>query len=357
MLRRFRPALLAAAICGAQEFAPVVTVETARVQFHTAPLRSGGDAAEQTRQALDYLRGQLSDGELVKLRAFVKDAADAAAVRAAIWRRLGGKHPPALTLIEVGDLPRPGARLALEAVSVSPRVVNPGGLLFISGQAASASREKPVPVNELARRSLDQLRLAVAGGGAAPADLVRVTAYVSSLENFPEVRSLVEAFLGPASAPLAFVQIHRQPSRPVVEIEAIARLKPAPQAAKVEWLNPAGLAASTNYTQAIAVRSRRLAMSGAFLATTTSPGAMETQTHEAFRRLAAALDAAGAAVGQVVFSQVFPVSDEAAALVRKVRAEYYDRSRPPASTMLPFQGVATSGGFFAVETIAPLPDP
>ncbi len=344
------------ALAGAAEVAEVVTVETGRLEFHTAPLRSEGNAAAQMRQALQYLERAARGGEIVKLRAFVKDDADIVAVRSALVGRLG-KTYPAVTVVQVGDLPRTGARVAVEAISVSRQVVNPGGLLFISGQAASAPADKPVGITELTGRSLRQLELAVKGGGATPADIVRTTAYLSSLQNFAEVRSQVERFLGPGAAPVSYIQIHRSPTRAVVEIEAVARLKPREgPGASVEHLNPAGLPTSPNYTQVIAVRSRRLALTAGLVCEADKPDAAEAQARETFRRLAAALESAGTSAKQVIFSQLFPVSEEASGIIRRVRLDFYDRSRPPASTMLTFQGAGAPRGVFVVETVAPLPD-
>jgi enamine deaminase RidA (YjgF/YER057c/UK114 family) len=157
---------------------------------------------------------------------------------------------------------------------------------------------------------------------------------------------------------VTFAQLHRRGGgRPIIEIEAIARLKTAASgAAKVEYLNPEGLPRSPNYTQAIAVRSRRLVVSGGFPCVAETPEAAEKQAHETFRRLAKALESSGGSIRQVVFSQLFPVSDEFAALIRKVRVEYYDPTRPPASTMLAFQGAGVPHGVFVAEVTAPLPD-
>jgi len=38
--------------------------------------------------------------------------------------------------------------------------------------------------------------------------------------------------------------------------------------------------------------------------------------------------------------------------VRKIRFEYYDPARPPASTLLPFEGLPSMDASFAVDAIA-----
>jgi enamine deaminase RidA (YjgF/YER057c/UK114 family) len=39
-------------------------------------------------------------------------------------------------------------------------------------------------------------------------------------------------------------------------------------------------------------------------------------------------------------------------LIRKVRPEFYDQEHPPASTMLPFEGLPSLDAGFAVDVIA-----
>ena len=58
--------------------------------------------------------------------------------------------------------------------------------------------------------------------------------------------------------------------------------------------------------------------------------------------------------GDVAFAGIYPLSDSIAELVRKVRFDFFDRSRPPAATMLPFEGLPSIDGSFGVEVVAAL---
>ena len=51
-------------------------------------------------------------------------------------------------------------------------------------------------------------------------------------------------------------------------------------------------------------------------------------------------------------TSVYPLSEASANLVRKVRFEYLDQARPPASTMLLFEGLPSMDASFAVDVVA-----
>ena len=48
----------------------------------------------------------------------------------------------------------------------------------------------------------------------------------------------------------------------------------------------------------------------------------------------------------------YPLSTSLAAQVRKIRFEFFDKSRPPASTLLPFEGLPAMDAGFAVDVVA-----
>jgi hypothetical protein len=64
----------------------------------------------------------------------------------------------------------------------------------------------------------------------------------------------------------------------------------------------------------------------------------------------------GASYGRVAVSHVYPLSRSIADLVRKVAPEFYDRAKPPAGTVLPFEGLPSLDASFAVDVVAVLPD-
>lgn len=76
----------------------------------------------------------------------------------------------------------------------------------------------------------------------------------------------------------------------------------------------------------------------------------------AFERLGKALSASNARFVHVVMSHLYLTSGSLLSKVRSVRAGFYTGANPPASTMLPFEGLPSLDASFAVDVIA-VPDP
>jgi len=62
--------------------------------------------------------------------------------------------------------------------------------------------------------------------------------------------------------------------------------------------------------------------------------------------------AVGASVKDVAMSHIYPLSNQSADQVRRIRFEFYDKARPPASTMLIFEGLPSMDASFAVDAVA-----
>src|SRR5437879_1735225 len=224
-----------------------VTAETARLVFHVSPLSSKGLLSQQVRDALKALLKSTGGATIVKLRAFVAGSGDLRRVQAIVSEVFTEKKLalPALSVVQVGGLPLEGAQVEIESIAVARKAVNPLGLVFVSGQAAS-SDEPTQKVAPLAQKSAASLKTALLAAGSAPADALRVTCFCNSLEDHAAVRAAVEADYRQAA--LDFVQLQRGAVRGVVECEAVAKLQ-RKISASVEFQNPQGLASSTEYSQ------------------------------------------------------------------------------------------------------------
>lgn len=62
----------------------------------------------------------------------------------------------------------------------------------------------------------------------------------------------------------------------------------------------------------------------------------------------------GASIKDVVFSYLYPSSQDGTDLTRKVRFEFYNKEQAPASTLVPFLGYAAKDACAAVEVVAPV---
>jgi enamine deaminase RidA (YjgF/YER057c/UK114 family) len=322
-----------------------VTAETARLVFHVSPLSSRGLLSQQVRDALKWLLQNTRGAALVRLRAFVAGRGDMRRVQAIVSEVFTDRHLalPALSVIQVGALPQEGAQVVLESIGVSKKPVNPHGLAFISGQAASAERPL-LPAAPLVEKSVAQLRTALGAAGLDSRDVLRATCYLSTLDDFAAVRGrLIAEF---PQAALNFVQRQRAPVFSLAECEAVARLR-APPATALEFLNPPGLAASPACAQIALVNAPRVALTGTQLAF----GYSEADARLAFQRLGKALEQVGASFDQLAMSDIYPVSGSIAGLAGKVRGEFFNRTRPPASTMLPFEGLPSLDAAFAIDVV------
>ena len=317
------PLLLAAALANTQN-----------LTFGVAPPSPQGTAVQQARRIASRL-----PKNLVSVTAFVAPAEDLAAVRQALESGLARYGQPALAVVGVGGLGDPGARVSIEHVSSAARPVNPHGIAFVAGQPASA--EKPLAeVAPLVEKSFADLRKAHAAAGLTGAEVLRLTCFVSSLADLAAVRRLAAAEF-PAAAH-NYVQLVRSPDRAVVECETVLRLRSSP-AERLKMVQPEGLASSPNYSHVALLAPGKVAFSGLHYAA----GTQDPDARSLFSSLGQTLTAAGSSLRGVAMSSLYPTSPAASDLIRRIRFEFYDRARPPASTMLVFESLPAAASFAA----------
>jgi enamine deaminase RidA (YjgF/YER057c/UK114 family) len=249
-----------------------------------------------------------------------------------------------LSLIRAGALPMEGAQVVMEGIVGAKKEVNPGGLAFISAYPATA--DDPVaPVAPLATKTLASLRQAVKAAGAEASDVLRVTCFLSSLEDFAATRGLVEAEYPRAA--LNYIQTQRAPVQAVAACEAVARLRPG-GGARLRFIDPAGLPHEPGMSGVALVTAPHVVLTG----TQVSFGYQERDARLAFERLSKSLENAGASLKDVAFAHYYPLSGGIAAQVRKIRGEFFDAEHPPAGTLLTFEGLPSMDAGFAVDVVA-----
>ena len=184
--------------------------ETRRLTFHVTPLSARGLLSAQVRDALKALTRETGGNPVLKIRAFVAGSGDLRRVRDLVSEVFTDRKLPlpALSLIQSGGLPLEGAQVVLEAIAAGKKEVNPLGLVFVSAPVVTS--ENPLdPVAPLAAQSLDRLKAALKTARSEPSDVVRVTCFLSSLDNLAATRKLVEADYPRAA--LNYVQTQRSP--------------------------------------------------------------------------------------------------------------------------------------------------
>jgi len=320
-----------------KELPAAVAGEPRRFTFHTTPLSGKGLLSAQIRDALKALSHETGGNPVLHIRAFVAGSGDLRRVRDLVSETFTDHHLPlpALSLVRAGGLPLEGAQVVLEAIASAKKDFNPQGLVFLP--AAAATSDNPMdPVAPLAGRSLGQLRQAVKEAGSEPADVLRVTCFVSSLDNLSETRKLVEADYPRAA--LDYVQTQRTPARAVAACEAVARLRWA-TGSKVHKLPADG------EPRAVLVAAQHVVLTG----TQVSYGYQEADSRLAFERLVKALEAMGVSGRDVAFARYYPLAEPIAAQVRKLRDAFFPA---PASSMVVFEGLPSIDAGFAMDVVA-----
>jgi len=232
---------------------------------------------------------------------------------------------PALTVVQVGQLPRDGAQVVLEAVAVERKGVNPNGLVMVPGESDSVNQPLQ-PVLPHLRRVLEHLRTSLASNGAGPDEALRVTCYPTSLDEIDQFRiAAAGAF---PKAVFDFVQPQRATLDSGVSCEAVARLV-APQ--------PSG--------------AGKLVFTSAQLAFGTTPA----DARLAFERLGKTLAQAGASYNQVVHLCIYSLSRSTAEVAVRAGREFFDPGRAPALTVVLVEGLPSLDASFAVDAEAVLP--
>ncbi len=322
-----------------KEAPSAVTGSTDRLVFQTSPMSAKGLLSQQTRDALRSLIHSNHNLPVIKLRAFVSGSGDMRRVQEIMGEIFAEKHLalPALSVVQVGALPLDGAQVIVEAIVEDKKQVNPKGLAFISGQAAASVEQSLVKVEN-----------ALKAAGMQPADTLRVTCFLSSIEESRTARNAMGTVF--PGAALNFVQMQREPVSPAAECEAVARLR-STSSAPASFLNPPGLDPSPNYSQIVLVTTPRLV----FTSTQLGFGKQESDVKLAFERLRKALAALNARFDSVAMSNVYLTSGAMGDRVRAVRSSFYNSSKPPASTLLPFEGLPSLDASFGVDVVA-IPD-
>ncbi len=323
-----------------------VVGETRRLTFHATPLSNKGLLSSQIRDALKALSHETGGDTVLKIRAFVAGSGDVRRVRDLVSEVFSDHHQPlpVLSLVRCGGLPLEGAQVVLEAIAQSKREVNPNGLAFLSGQVVTSA--DPVdPVAPLAVKSLAALGQEVKAAGAEPADVVRVTCFLTSLDNLALTRHTVEEEYPHAAH--TFLQTQRAPGRAAAACEGVARLRTAP-GGRLNFIPMEGSAADAGQSAVALVGAPQVVLTG----TQISFGYQEADSRLAFDRLKKELAQAGASTGDVAFAHFYPLSGSISTQVRKLRADVFDQAHPPAGTSMLFEGLPSMDAGFAVDVVA-----
>lgn len=313
-----------------------IAAQTQHLVFHVSPLSSKGLLSQQVRDGLNALLKSNRGAAIVKLRAFVAGSGDLRRVQATVSEVFTDHklNLPAVSTIQAGALPMEGAQVMLESIAEDKRIVNPNGLAFFAGQQAKDVRQ-----------AVAQLEKTVKEAGVRAEDVQRATCFLSSLDDLQVARSSLAAAFPAAAA--NFVQTQRLALEPLAECEAVGRLDATPSA-PVVLVNPPGLTQNPNYSQIALVGAPKVVFSGGHLAF----GEQDRDIRLAFERLSKDIEPLGVTCKDVFWMSGYPTTLPVANVVRSVWFDFLDKSRPPASTFLLFEGLPALDATVAMEVIA-----
>lgn len=128
---------------------------------------------------------------------------------------MGTKH----TIISTENAPAPAGAYS--------QAVRTGQTLYISGQLPIRPDKAPLDDMALeaqARQALANMLAILEAAGGSPADLVRVTAYIVGVENWPKFNGVYGEMLGDARPARTVVPVPELHYGYLVEVDAIATL-------------------------------------------------------------------------------------------------------------------------------------
>jgi len=322
-----------------KELPGVVTGETRHLTFHVTPLSAKGLLSQQVREALKSLDHQAGSDTVLEIRAFVAGSGDLRRVRDLISETYADRKLPlpAATVVQTGGLPLSGAQVELEAIAAARKEVHSGGLAWIPALPATA--ESPLePVAPLAQESLDRLRDALRTAGSEPGAVLRITCFLSALDNLETIRTRVAAEYPRAAAD--YVQTQREPPQALAACEAVAAVGTGTP--RLEFRNLAG--------------GERAALTGAarliFTSSQTSFGYQESDTRLALERFGKILGEAPVSWKDIAWVRFYPLSQKMGEQVRQLRSGFFDPGNPPAASLVLFEGLSSQDAAFAVDAVA-----
>ncbi len=305
-----------------------VAAETSRLTFHVSPLSGKGLLTQQTHDALKALMQANHGAALVKLRAFVAGTGDMRRIQAIVSETFTDKKQPlpALSTIQVGALDMEGAQVVLESVSVldkgDKKAGNPNGLAFFSGQRG-----------EDAAKALAQLEAEAKAAHVAPDDMLRVTCFLSEIEESRGARAAAARAFPAAAA--NFMQALRLSADTAAVCEGVGRRLGSDPAA-------------SDASGFVVVNTPKVVLSGTQMAFRDQ----DSDLRLAFDRLGKALEPLGAGYKDVVYWNVYSLTRAIEAKVRALQLQFVPPEIHPAGTSLLFEGLPSLDASVAFDVIA-----
>ena len=337
-------------------------------QFAASPAAGRDDEVEPAVAAIvgslkeTLQRAGSSPADLVRLHVAVADDGQAPAVLESLARHLSDAHP-AVTLVTAA--PADDARLLVDAVAVaSPppdddqvqvvrdpagtaAVMPMGARVFVSGQAAPGEPRAAIA------GTIDQLTASLAAVGLGWQHVAQIRAFHQASLPRADVIEIVQEAVGLETCP-PVVTANWTAGLPV-EIEVVAHAPVPGDAADgaepISFITPPGAAPASGFTRIVRIESGPTIWTGGMLGRgDVAEGDQESS--EVFAQVVDIVEALGGDRRHLAKATYFVTSDAATASLRRVRANVYERERPPAASLVPVRGVGRGRRGQLIDMIA-----
>jgi enamine deaminase RidA (YjgF/YER057c/UK114 family) len=294
-----------------------IAADTARLSFQVSPLSNKGLLSQQIRDALKALLHDNHGAQIVKLRAFVAGSGDLRRVQQIVVEEFTDKKLslPVISTIQVGALPLVGAQVVIEATSMEK-------------QAANVMLEyfPPVKTGDIAS-TIGYLR-----DQSKDYEMAQVTCFVTSQDDAAGARaSITGAF---PKAAVDMVQSQRQSVQPYFGCEGIGRR---------ERLNQIMYSGPFPY-----VLGPKIILTGTKLVFRDE----DADIRLAFQRQIRALEALGATKDDVIWTEIYPLTNPMADRIRGMRRELMNKAGLTDIVFPLFEGLPSTDATAAIELIA-----
>jgi enamine deaminase RidA (YjgF/YER057c/UK114 family) len=329
------------------------------------------DAATQVSSLLGQLQTVLRNGgatprEIVKLNVYVRDSS----VRAIFLKELARWTPdaqPAVAFVAT-PLSNRNAVVALDAIfavpNVSPnrgpyfvpdagregnsnstrvRVLPPGDVVYVSGQAAAGE------LAQATTETLGGLLRTIEALGLSRLHIVQIKTFMKPMSQADVVDRKIAAFFGKNPVPPVSHVEWLSSSRPI-EIELVAWAPPKASTDTVSYFTPDWMKASPVFSRVGRIHGNdRVYISGLEAA---APGDGESQVRSVFQSLQGALAGAGSDLGHLAKATYHVSGADASTHLNTLRPSFYDPARPPAASKAMVADVGTADRSISVDIIA-----
>ncbi|MFO1046228.1 MAG: RidA family protein [Planctomycetaceae bacterium] len=353
-------------------------------QLHTAQILPGDDALK-TGEFLPQLESVLKNlervlkqadtslSQCVKLNLYATSDQDAMEAEHHLPKLLPQDVCPAISLVTTA-LPKPGARIALDAIATAPdtaanrkvrrfsfaelavsasevgkssaAILPAGSRVYISGQAEAGNgtlKDATVTTMVGLQKTLEHL-------GLSSRDVVQVKAFLRPMRDAAVAIEAMSATFPESSRP-PIVLVEWESASAPIEIELIAASPAMADAPSIEFVTPPWMKPSPVFARVTRLNhSTTIYISGLYGSAADPNGTDEVR--EVFGELDRIARLAGSDLHHLAKATYYVSTDDVSRNLNTIRPKFYQADRPPAASKAMVAGTGRKGRSLTLDMIA-----